>query len=81
MGAEKDYEINYLPPRKEVMHAYSAHDKAKKILGYKNTFTLHDGLVRMADWAKKTGAKKSKDFDNIEITEKLPPSWAQKTQT
>jgi len=29
----------------------------------------------MAQWAKQQGAKKSKDFSNIEITEKLPPSW------
>jgi UDP-glucose 4-epimerase len=78
MEAEKDYPIKHLPPRNEVMHAYSAHEKSKAVLGYKNTFSLQDGLKRMADWAKATGAKKSKEFDNIEIAEKLPPSWAKK---
>lgn len=75
MGAADKYPINHLPPRNEVMHAYSAHDKSKNILGYKNSFSLDGGLKRMADWAKKTGAKKSKEFENIEISEKLPPSW------
>lgn len=76
MNAEDKYPIKYLPPRNEVVHAYSAHEKVRKLLGYETNFTLAQGLKRQADWAKETGAKKSKDFDNIEITEKLPPSWA-----
>jgi len=29
----------------------------------------------MAKWAKPVGARQSKEFDNIEITEKLPEGW------
>jgi hypothetical protein len=29
----------------------------------------------MADWAKAVGARKSSNFENIEILEKLPPFW------
>ncbi len=30
----------------------------------------------MAEWAKVVGARKSKEFGNIEITEKLPDGWS-----
>lgn len=75
MGAEDRYPITHLPPRNEVVHAYSAHDKVRKILNYETRYSLQDGLKTMADWAKKTGSKKSKEFSNIEITENLPPGW------
>ena len=75
MGAEEKYPIMHLPARNEVVDAYSSHDKVRDVLGYKTNFSLQQGLKRQADWARKTGAKKSKDFDNIEITDKLPPSW------
>jgi UDP-glucose 4-epimerase len=29
----------------------------------------------MAAWARRVGARQSKEFDNIEITEKLPDGW------
>ena len=32
-------------------------------------------IKKMADWAKETGIKKSGKFENIEVTEKLPPFW------
>ena len=34
-----------------------------------------NGLKKMAEWVKKHGAKKTKDFGEIEIQENLPPSW------
>ncbi len=37
--------------------------------------TLAEGLARMAPWAKATGARTSGVFNNIEIEQKLPPSW------
>ena len=78
MGATEKYPVNHLPPRNEVVDAYSAHEKAQRILGYKTNHTLQQGLKNQAEWALKNGAKKSKEFDNIEITEKLPPSWDKK---
>ena len=70
-------EIRHLPARNEVVNAYSDHSKAKKIFGIKEgTFTsLETGIHKMAEWAKKAGARESGKFSNIEITEKLPPSW------
>ncbi|MBC8500893.1 MAG: NAD-dependent epimerase/dehydratase family protein [Nanoarchaeota archaeon] len=68
----------HLPARNEVVHAYSSHNKVKKVLGYKTKFSLEEGVQRMADWAKKIGSKKSKKFKNIELTKNLPPSWVEK---
>ncbi len=72
---EKKGNISYLEARNEVMHAYSDHTKAHQIFGKSEPTALSDGLKQMANWAKETGAKKSMVFSNIEITEKLPPSW------
>jgi UDP-glucose 4-epimerase len=68
-------ELNFLPPRNEVVHAYANHDKAKEIFNIKATTSLRDGLFKMADWAKNTGSRKSKKFDNIEIMKNLPSIW------
>lgn len=70
-------ELMYLPPRNEVKHAYADHSKAKRIFGETKLTPLSEGLARMAVWAKKTGIKKSKKFENIEITENLPSFWLQ----
>jgi len=67
--------ITYLPARKEVVHAYSDHSKVRNMLGYTTKFSIAEGIHRMAEWAKKVGARKSKKFDNIEINKNLPPSW------
>ncbi|MDB5282309.1 MAG: UDP-glucose 4-epimerase [Bacteroidota bacterium] len=70
-------ELNYLPARNEVLHAYSDHSKAKALFGDAAYTSLEEGLTKMAVWAKKTGIKKSSKFENIEITEKLPSFWLQ----
>ncbi|MCX6187284.1 MAG: NAD-dependent epimerase/dehydratase family protein [Bacteroidetes bacterium] len=67
--------INYLTARNEVMHAYSSHAKAHRIFGAPTGIQLAEGIKYMADWAKKVGARQSKEFGNIEITEKLPDGW------
>ncbi len=72
---ESSAEITYLPPRNEVVDAYADHSKARNIFNISSNTKLEDGIYKMAQWAKKTGSKKSKNFDNIEIIEKLPPSW------
>lgn len=67
--------INYLKARKEVLHAYSDHAKAERIFGKTDTLTLAQGIKRMADWAKKVGARKGQEFKNIEIRKNLPEGW------
>ena len=72
--------IKYLSARNEVMHAYSDHTKAHGVFGAPTGIDLKEGIARMADWAKKVGARQSQEFDNIEITEKLPDGWGVKKQ-
>jgi len=68
-------EIQYLPPRNEVVNAYSDHSKAQQIFGRHTPVSLEEGVARMANWAQKVGARQSSTFDNIEVTLNLPPSW------
>ena len=67
--------IKHLNARNEVMHAYSDHTKAHKVFGDPTGIDLQEGIRRMAAWARKVGARQSQEFDNIEITEKLPDGW------
>lgn len=69
-------ELRHLPPRNEVLHAYSDHNKMRQYFGInEHALSLNDGLKNMADWVKKAGSRSSSRFENIEIFEKLPPSW------
>jgi UDP-glucose 4-epimerase len=72
-GVEPD--IQYLTARNEVEHAYSDHAKAHRVFGDPTAITLQQGISKMAAWAKKTGARQGQEFENIEITEKLPDGW------
>jgi UDP-glucose 4-epimerase len=68
-------DIKHLNARNEVLHAYSDHAKAHRVFGEPTGITLQAGISRMAAWAKKTGARQGQEFENIEITEKLPDGW------
>ncbi len=68
-------ELRHVEARNEAAHAYASHDKAVSVFKPNTFTTLEEGLNKMAAWAKKTGIKKSKKFEGIEITEKLPPLW------
>ena len=66
--------IIHLPQRNEVKEAFCDHLKARVVFWM--TRSLSDyGLDQMATWAKKHGARKSRDFKNIEIKKNLPESW------
>ncbi len=67
--------IQHLPPRNEVVHAYSDHAKARQLFGQDATVDLEEGVERMAVWAQKVGMRQSQEFENIEVRRNLPPSW------
>jgi|SRR5215469_3124770 len=71
-----DAAIDYLPARDEVYQAYATHEKAARILHAEPRIGLEEGVHRMAAWARQAGSRKSKLFTNIEVSLKLPPSWA-----
>ena len=75
MGVEPD--IRFVPARNEVAHAYSSHDKVRRVFGERPLHTLDDGLAAMAAWVKQHGARASRKFDNIEISKNLPQVWVE----
>lgn len=73
MGVAPD--IQHVPARNEVMHAYSSHDKIDRVFGKRPSTPLDQGLAQMAAWVRKHGARQSKKFENIEIERNFPKAW------
>lgn len=73
MGVEP--QITHLPPRNEVMNAYSSHEKVRRVFGERRLSSLDEGLSRMADWVKQHGARASQKFKDIEVTKNFPVAW------
>lgn len=74
--------ITHLPPRNEVKHAYSSHAKVRAAFPDLAAPTpLAEGIGRMAEWVKRVGPRRPVEFDAIEVTRNLPPSWAVSEET
>jgi UDP-glucose 4-epimerase len=69
--------IHHLEARREVLHAFSDHSKARKVFGESEPASLRDGVAKMAAWARTAGARESGIFSNIEVARNLPRSWAE----
>lgn len=70
----------YLPLRpQEVMEAFCTNDKAAKLLGYKTTVTLVEGVRKMVEWARSRGPQKFEYLKNgVELkTKNLPKTWSE----
>lgn len=70
----------YMPPRPlEVAEAWCTVDKAEKLLGYKTTVTLEEGIKKMVDWARSVGPMPFHYLDNLElVSENTPSIWKDK---
>jgi UDP-glucose 4-epimerase len=68
-------EIDFLPARKEVVHAFSDHAKLHRVFGEAPTVPLDEGLRRMAEWARETGVRDPIRFESVEVLRNMPPSW------
>lgn len=73
MGCEGN--ILHVPPRNEVQHAYSSHEKVMRVFGQRDLTSLEDGLGRMAEWVKQHGARTSQKFEHIEVEKNFPRAW------
>jgi UDP-glucose 4-epimerase len=69
-------EIDFLPAREEVVHAFSDHAKLQRIFGRQDSVPLEEGVRRMATWALEAGVREPVRFDSVEVLRNLPPSWA-----
>jgi UDP-glucose 4-epimerase len=74
---EVEPQVVHLPARNEVLNAYSAHEKVHRVFGERQRYTLEEGLSRMAIWVKQYGARRSREFDGIEVTKNFPEAWLQ----
>jgi UDP-glucose 4-epimerase len=68
--------VLHLDPRNEVKIAFSDHSKAERTFGTREMRSLRDGVSAMAEWVRKYGARESNIFEGIEISTRLPASWA-----
>jgi UDP-glucose 4-epimerase len=70
-----DAVVNHLPPRNEVLDAYSSHKKIEAVFGKPKGHSLDQGLQKMAAWVKQHGARQSSKFENIEVNKNFPEAW------
>lgn len=68
-------DIRYLPARNEVLHAYASHEKVRAYFEQGPPTTLEVGIGRMAEWARKVGARKTKEFEGVEVSKAFPEGW------
>lgn len=73
MGVEPN--ILHLPPRNEVINAYSSHEKVEHFFGKRKLHSLQEGLKQMSAWVKQHGARESQKFKNIEVQKNFPAAW------
>lgn len=69
----------FMPPRPlEVKAAYCSSDKARRLLGYKTTYGLREGLCEMIAWIRAKGPTPFRYSYEIEITNsRTPRTWTE----
>lgn len=70
----------HLPGRpKEVKEAYCTVEKASRLLGYKTTVGIEEGIEKTIAWARKVGPMAPHYLDSLELSnESAPATWRQK---
>jgi UDP-glucose 4-epimerase len=68
--------VVHLPERQEAKLAFSDHSKVSRVFGERTKVKLHDGIAKMAQWVRAHGSRESSIFGDVEIEQKMPPSWA-----
>lgn len=68
-------EARHMPERNEVVHAFSNHEKVRKVFNPAPTVSLQEGIARMAKWVEAQGPAVPVEFKNIEILKNLPQGW------
>jgi UDP-glucose 4-epimerase len=72
-------EVEHLPPRNEVVHAFSDHAKVRDVFDPPEPIDLRTGIRRMAEWVREHGARDPIPFPGeIEVARNLPPSWRER---
>jgi UDP-glucose 4-epimerase len=70
-------QVDHLPERHEVQHAYASHAKVRAAFGdLMRDVPLRQGLDEMAAWARQHGSRETAPFAAVEVAKNMPPSWA-----
>jgi UDP-glucose 4-epimerase len=62
----------------EVKYAYCTSEKSEKLLNYKTTTSLKEGINIMINWAKEVGPQEPTYRLPLEITKRAPHVWKEK---
>ena len=65
-------EVNLLPIRNEVLHAFSDHSKLRKVFTANRPMELRQGICQMAEWVKSRGPASPVKFSSIEVMKNIP---------
>lgn len=76
-GVDPAKAIEFLPARKEVVHAHACHDRIKSRVEIGST-SLEKGISEMVAWARTVGPQEPSTFSGIELTKNLPSVWQRK---
>uniref|UniRef100_A0A7S2BQW5 NAD-dependent epimerase/dehydratase domain-containing protein n=1 Tax=Florenciella parvula TaxID=236787 RepID=A0A7S2BQW5_9STRA len=69
------HQVTNLPARNEVVDAYASHDKLRCFFNPNTPVPLEEGLKITAEYGKTIGKFEPTGFTDIEVWEKMPPSW------
>lgn len=72
---DTESQLEYLPAREEVEHAFASHDKVSRVFGTDAQVSLTQGLKRMATWAREIGPMTPCPLRPLELNEKVPLAW------
>jgi UDP-glucose 4-epimerase len=67
--------IIHLESRHEIKHAWSSYEKSERLLNFKETVDLEEGLQKMWDWVKTTPNRKRKFWDEYELDTNIYSFW------
>jgi UDP-glucose 4-epimerase len=73
---EVECEVEHLPARNEVVHAFSDHAKVRRVFDPPAPLDLRTGIRQMTEWVREHGPREPIEFaGEIEVARNLPPSW------
>ncbi len=70
-------EMQFLPRRHEVKHAYSTHQKSIDLLNFQHKTSLKEGIEKMWEWAQTQPTKPRQIWSGYEIEKGIYPYWKQ----
>lgn len=67
--------VEYREARHEVKHCVPSPEKSKRLLGYKQSTPLEDGLSTMWEWAKTQSMRRQYKWENYEVEKGIYSYW------